>query len=62
MPLLLKKAHTNLDLTVETLYRNGSFEDDDERLKYLFKLFAKKKNKEILSNAKFCRCYLPTNW
>jgi hypothetical protein len=48
MPLLLKKAHTNLDLTIETLYRNGSFGDDDERLKYLFKLFAKKKNKEIL--------------
>ena len=48
MPLSLKKAHEKLDLVVEKLYKNDNFKDDDERLKFLFKLFAKQKNKEIL--------------
>ena len=48
MPLSLKNAHEKLDLVVEKLYKVDNFRDDDERIKFLLKLFAKQKNKEIL--------------
>ena len=32
----------------KTFKHYDNFKDDDERLKFLFKLFAKQKNKEIL--------------
>ena len=39
MPLDLKEAHHQLDLTVERCYRSKPFENDEERLEYLFKLY-----------------------
>jgi uncharacterized protein YqiB (DUF1249 family) len=39
MPQDLKEAHHQLDLTIEKCYRNKPFENDEERLEYLFKLY-----------------------
>lgn len=39
MPEGLKEAHHNLDLAVERCYRSRIFENDEERLEYLFKLY-----------------------
>jgi hypothetical protein len=39
MPLGLKNAHQQLDLAVERCYRSKPFENDEERLEYLFKLY-----------------------
>ncbi|MBK7667313.1 MAG: hypothetical protein IPJ32_08175 [Sphingobacteriaceae bacterium] len=39
MPQGLKVAHHQLDLAVEQCYRSKSFESDEERLEYLFKLY-----------------------
>jgi len=41
MPEGLKTAHHNLDLYIESCYRDKPFENDEERLEYLFKLYEK---------------------
>ena len=41
MPDGLKKAHENLDLYIETMYRDKPFSSDEERLEHLFKLYEK---------------------
>lgn len=41
MPSGLKEAHHQLDLAIEKCYRNKQFENDEERLEYLFKLYEK---------------------
>ena len=39
MPQGLKDAHHQLDLAIEQCYRKKPFENDEERLEYLFKLY-----------------------
>ena len=39
MPKDLAEAHHNLDLCIESCYRKRPFENDDQRLKYLFKMY-----------------------
>lgn len=39
MPEGLKKAHHNLDISIEQCYRSKPFESDEERLEYLFKMY-----------------------
>lgn len=39
MPEGLKKAHHNLDIAIEQCYRSKPFENDEERLEYLFKMY-----------------------
>jgi hypothetical protein len=39
MPDGLRDAHHELDLAVERCYRSKPFENDEERLEYLFKLY-----------------------
>lgn len=39
MPLDLMEAHHQLDLAVEKCYRSKPFDNDEERLEYLFKLY-----------------------
>ena len=46
MPQGLEEAHNQLDLAIEKCYRNKPFEDDEERLEYLFKLYEKMIAKE----------------
>ena len=41
MPNGLRKAHENLDLYIETIYRDKPFSSDEERLEHLFKLYEK---------------------
>lgn len=41
MPDELRKAHQQLDLAVERIYRPEPFTSDEERLEHLFKLYAK---------------------
>ena len=41
MPEGLKQAHENLDLYIESIYRDKPFSSDEERLEYLFKLYEK---------------------
>lgn len=41
MPENLRRAHHEMDLAVERCYRKKPFRDDDERLEYLFNLYAK---------------------
>lgn len=41
MPEDLKEAHHKLDLAVDSLYQKKPFENDDERLQLLFKLYEK---------------------
>ena len=41
MPEPLAEAHHNLDMSVDSLYRNTPFESDEERLQLLFKLYEK---------------------
>lgn len=54
MPEGLKNAHHQLDLAIERIYRSKPFENDEERLEYLFKLYEKMiaKEQEIISNKK----------
>tara|TARA_B000000460_G_scaffold60833_1_gene40945 strand:+ start:177 stop:2348 length:2172 start_codon:yes stop_codon:yes gene_type:complete len=40
MPIELLNAHKKLDLLIDSLYRKETFYSDDERLEYLFKLYA----------------------
>ena len=39
MPDDLKKAHQELDLAVDHLYRKKGFESDEDRLQHLFKRY-----------------------
>lgn len=39
MPADLLKAHESLDLVVESCYRKRPFETDEQRIKYLFKMY-----------------------
>ena len=39
MPQGLRDAHYQLDLAVDKCYRSKPFENDEERLEYLFKLY-----------------------
>ena len=39
MPVELREAHTALDIAVDSLYRAKPFENDEERLSLLFKLY-----------------------
>lgn len=41
MPPNLRKAHRNLDLAVDKLYRSSAFESDRERVEHLFELSEK---------------------
>lgn len=41
MPEDLKIAHESLDLAVERCYRKKTFESDEKRLEYLFKMYEK---------------------
>ena len=41
MPNDLRKAHTELDLAVDKLYRNAPFENDEARLRHLFTRYEK---------------------
>ncbi len=46
MPEGLKQAHHALDLAIEKCYRNKPFQNDEERLEYLFKLYEEMTAKE----------------
>ena len=46
MPKGLKQAHHQLDLAIEKCYRNKPFENDEERLEYLFKLYEEMTSKD----------------
>ena len=48
MPLSLRNEHLELDITIEKLYRADKFNNDDERIQYLMKLYENLKNKEVL--------------
>jgi len=39
MPQGLKETHHQLDLAIERCYRKKPFENDEERLEYLFGLY-----------------------
>jgi len=41
MPLSLKNVHKENDLLIESIYRKSIFQDDNERLDYLFKKYEK---------------------
>ena len=47
MPEGLKQAHHNLDLYIEKCYRDRPFQNDEERLEYLFKLYEKMIKEEV---------------
>ncbi|WP_331775940.1 class I SAM-dependent DNA methyltransferase [Sulfurospirillum sp. 1612] len=46
MPQGLKQAHHALDLAIEKCYRTKPFENDEERLEYLFKMYKEMTAKE----------------
>jgi len=48
MPKDLKQAHTDLDKAIEQCYRLKPFENDTERLEYLFKLYEEMSKKDTL--------------
>ena len=39
MPSDLAEAHHNLDLCIESCYKKKPFENDEQRLKHLFKMY-----------------------
>ncbi len=49
MPQDLKEAHHQLDLAIEKCYRNKPFENDEERLEYLFGLYEEMIEKENIT-------------
>lgn len=49
MPQELKKAHQELDLAIEKCYRDKPFENDEERLEYLFKMYEEMIEKEKIA-------------
>lgn len=48
MPKDLKKAHQELDLAIERIYRLRPFESDAERLEFLFKMYDEMTKRETL--------------
>ena len=46
MPEGLRKAHHTLDTAIEQCYRTKPFENDEERLEYLFKMYEEMTSKE----------------
>lgn len=48
MPNDLKKAHQELDLAIERIYRLAPFTSDAERLEYLFKMYDEMTKKDTL--------------
>tara|TARA_R110001583_G_C5671499_1_gene411262 strand:+ start:20929 stop:23646 length:2718 start_codon:yes stop_codon:yes gene_type:complete len=46
MPENIIDAHKEVDKYVDTLYKNGGFNSDEERLEHLFRMYEKKFNKE----------------
>lgn len=48
MPSGLKSAHNALDLAVERIYRLATFNSDEERLEYLFKLYNEMNSRNTL--------------
>ncbi len=46
MPDGLRQAHHEMDVAVEQCYRSRPFENDEERLEYLFKLYEEMIEKE----------------
>ena len=53
MPGALKEAHTQNDLIVEKFYRGNLFDNDGERLAFLFKLYENKILEEKFKNTLF---------
>lgn len=53
MPPTLKEAHFQLDLAVERCYRSKSFENDEERLEFLFKLYQQMISEEKANGSLF---------
>ena len=47
MPTLLKNAHQNLDKIIDKCYRNDEFKSDDDRIKFLFKMYENDKKNLI---------------
>lgn len=52
MPLDLKQAHVENDALLERYYRRTPFEDDTERLFFLFKMYTKRKEEEAKGSSK----------
>src|SRR5690606_23026975 len=48
MPAGLKRAHHELDLAIERIYRLAPFNSDEERLEYLFKLYDEMNKRDTL--------------
>ncbi|UOE40322.1 class I SAM-dependent DNA methyltransferase [Chryseobacterium suipulveris] len=48
MPKALKKAHQDLDLAIERIYRLRPFESDAERLEFLFKMYDEMTKRDTL--------------
>lgn len=48
MPPALRKAHDNLDKAVDKLYRRNGFRFERERVEFLFELFGKTENPQLL--------------
>lgn len=46
MPDNLRKAHEDLDIAVDRIYRKGPFDSDEERLRLLFKLYRQMTDQE----------------
>lgn len=55
MPEGLREAHRQNDLAVERCYRSKPFENDEERLEYLFKLYEKMIAEEEEKNTLFAK-------
>ncbi len=51
MPSGLLKAHQDLDVALETIYRGRPFKTDEERLEHLFKLYAARHRDEVLASS-----------
>ena len=55
MPPELRKAHRDLDLTVDRLYRKDPFANDRERVEFLLALYEKQKTPLMAPKAKITR-------
>lgn len=53
MPESLREVHHQLDLAVERCYRSRPFENDEERLEYLFKLYEQMITEEKAAKGEF---------
>jgi len=59
MPIGLKEAHHQLDLAVEICYRTKPYENDEERLAYLFNLYEKMIAEERTNGTLFAKTLKP---